>query len=51
MYFWLYSPFAAQLFGVELTFGPYPESYTPTQIYFLKLNNLFTVLLVLLHQQ
>ncbi|HPF12280.1 MAG TPA: histidine kinase [Flavobacteriaceae bacterium] len=35
--------------GVELTFGPYPESYTPTQIYFLKLNNLFTALLVLLY--
>lgn len=35
--------------AVELNFGSFPERYSRSQIYFLKLNNLFTALLILLY--
>ncbi|MEZ4874647.1 MAG: histidine kinase [Flavobacteriaceae bacterium] len=36
-------------FAIEIIFGLYPEQYGKEQIYFLKLNNLFTVIIVSLY--
>ncbi|MEZ4816391.1 MAG: histidine kinase [Flavobacteriaceae bacterium] len=35
--------------AIEIIFGLYPEQYSEAQIYFLNLNNLFTIIIVLLY--